>query len=91
MPGFQLDSGMQSGWLEAEVTRRDNEGNVIGVEKLGVIAFNHKNPFKVAKWEKEHLGAVTEDTAIRCAKAAAPYAAAGVAALAGLGYMLLRR
>jgi hypothetical protein len=86
MPGFQLQSGMQSGWLEAEVTRADGT-----VEKLGVIAFNHKNPFKVAKWEKENLGEVTQDTAVRCAKAAAPYVAGGVATLAGLGYLLLRR
>ena len=87
MPGFQLDSGMNSGWLEAEITRADGS-----VENLGVIAFNHKNPFKVARWEKEHLGTVTQDTAVRCAKAAAPYAAGvGVAALTGLGYLLLRK
>lgn len=91
MPGFQLDSGMNSGWLEAEVTRRDDEGNITGVEKLGVIAYNDKNPFKVARWEKETLGAVTQETAVRCAKAAAPYVAGGVVALSGLGYLLLRR
>lgn len=86
MPGFQLDSGMNSGWLEAEVTRTDGT-----VEKFGVIAYNDKNPFKVARWEKEALGTVTQETAVRCAKAAAPYAIASVAALTGLGYLLLRR
>lgn len=86
MPSVQLDSGMNSGWVEAVVTKAD--GTVVD---LGVVAFNHKNPFKVAKWEKETFGEVSQETAVRCAKAAAPYAIAGVSALAGLGYLLLSR
>jgi hypothetical protein len=84
MPGVQLQSGMESGWVEAVVTRKDGT-----VEDYGVIAYNNKNPFKVAKWEKETLGAVTQETAIRCAKSAAPYVA-GVA-VAGLGLFLFRK
>ena len=83
MPGVQLNSGMQSGWVEGVVTRKDGT-----VEDLGVIAFNHRNPFKVARWEKETFGEVSQETAIRCAKAVAPYA--GAAAIAGLGYLLYR-
>jgi hypothetical protein len=86
MPSFELKSGMQSGSVSGVITRRDGT-----VEDLGIIAFNHKNPFKVALWEKEKFGKVTEDTAKRCARAAGPYVAAGAAVAVGLGYLLLRK
>lgn len=86
MPSVQLDSGVNAQWLEAVITRADGT-----VEDLGIIAFNHKNPFKVAQFENQTFGAVSQETAMRCARAAAPYAIAGVSALAGLGYWLLKR
>lgn len=85
MPSVQLDSGMNSGSVSAVVTKAD--GTIVD---YGVVAFNHKDPYKVAKWEYETFGKVTPDTAIRCAKKTAPYIVAGVSAIAGLGFLLTR-
>jgi hypothetical protein len=77
---MQMAAGVEYTSLSAVVTRADGT-----VEDLGIIAFNHKNPFKVAKWEKETLGEISEETAVRCAKYVAPYVAAvGAAGIAGL-------
>jgi hypothetical protein len=79
MGKMDMAAGVQHTTLRAVVTRADGT-----VEDMGVIAFNHKNPFKVAKWEKETFGKVNEETAVRCAKYAAPYvASAGLLGIAG--------
>lgn len=79
MGNISLNSGAEYTSLKAVVTRKDGT-----VEDLGTIAFNHRNPFKVAKWEHEKFGKVNEDTALRCAKYAAPYAAGAVVGLASI-------
>lgn len=79
------DGRVKKGTIEAVVHRADGS-----VEDLGVIAMYDANPFKQAKWEKEVLGKVDEETAIRCAKKVAPYAL-GAVALAGLGLWKIRR
>ena len=86
MPSVQIKSGCNEASLRAKVTRADGS-----IEDLGIIAYNHRNPFKVARWEYETFGKVTEETAMRCAKAAAPFAAAAGGALLGLGYFLVKR
>lgn len=86
MPSVQLNGGMREGSVHATVSRADGT-----IEALGVIAYNHVNPFKVAGWEKRTFGRVSEETARRCAVAATPYALACVGILAGLGYYLFNK
>lgn len=85
MSHISIPAGAEYQSLSAVVTRKDGT-----VEELGVIAFNHKNPFKVAKWEKETLGKISEDTALRCAKYAGPYALMSALGLFGLAFVVTR-
>lgn len=88
MGTMQVKGGAEESSVRAVVTRADGT-----VEDLGVVAYNHRNPFKVARWEKEKFGSVSEETAVRCAKYVAPYAAGGAAIslIAGIAAFLKYR
>jgi hypothetical protein len=81
MGHMTMPAGAEYTSLKAVVTRADGT-----VEDLGVIAYNNKNPLKVAKWEKETFGKISEDTAVRCAKYVTPYAAGAALGLVGIAF-----
>jgi hypothetical protein len=83
MSHMEMPAGAEYTSLKAVVTRADGT-----VEDLGMIAYNNKNPLKVAKWEKETFGKVSEDTAVRCAQYVGPYVAGATLGLLGIGLVV---